>query len=185
MLFKLWIILNQIAIWLLVRKSDDEYVEPHYFNSDFGLVCSIHRTHPRTVWQIITNKGEVYCSGEQLFFDRELRPIPAHDLDAGVSLSTARGTDVVISARCLNVRAHMYTLDVIATPKMFFETATANGFISRIEAIGSTQVTVRHESVPVHDLVQRGPLDRLVEWLCSYHVRLAARHLQQVVKVAH
>lgn len=178
MLFKLWIILNQIIIWFTYRETDDEYVEPHYFDSDFGVVCSVRRSLPRTAWHLVTNRSELFCSAENLFFDSELRPVRTDELKAGAVLATSRGRDTVVSCRCLNVRTNMYSLDVIAAPQTFADMATANGFVTRMSVAGDTEIMVRQEGVPVRDLVQKGPIDRLIEWIASCHVRLAARHLQ-------
>ena len=175
---RLLIILSKFVGWLLERLSTrEDYVEPHYFQSDFGIAYSIRRCRPRKVWHIVTNRTELFCAGDHLFYNQDHHLIPASEMRVGDLIASVRGTDTVLAVKNLGIRAPMYAIEVIATPKAFIKASTANGLIGWTLVSGQSRIVMRNELMAVQQLVHRGPLNRLVEWLCLNHVRLAARHL--------
>ena len=121
---KLFLIsLIKIVLWILDsnhRKSNnienDVKKFTHSINtsfkSDYGQVTSLYRTVPYRLWEIKTNNKTLLCADKHIIILHNMKTIYTEDLTKGSLIQTDSGIEEVISVKNLNIKVHMYDLNV-------------------------------------------------------------------------
>jgi hypothetical protein len=141
MLIQLKIMLIKIALWVLDNRHRSKHEirgdvkkfthsEPHYFNSDFGIATTAVRTVPYAVWELITETKSLVCADRHRVIGGQQDVRYVEDIRPGDYIMTDRGQEEVLVCRPLNIRAHMFCLEIIAAPTVFKHLYLTNGILS-------------------------------------------------------
>lgn len=128
-------------LWLLDRNHrsanairDDlkefTHNESHYFASDFGIAVAAVRTVPYWAWELKTQTKTLVCADKHRVINEQQETVYVEDLVPGDIIVTTAGCERVVSCRNLNVRTHMFCLEIIAAPRAFDHLYLTNGILS-------------------------------------------------------
>lgn len=141
MLTRLKIKTIQALLWLIDRNhriahkiSDDvkvfTHTDHHYFNSDFGTATSAVRTVPYIAWELRTETKTLIAADKHRVINSDGKAVYVEDLKEGDLIATDNGHEKVVSCRNLNVRTHMFCLEIVAAPKEKAHLYLTNGILS-------------------------------------------------------
>jgi len=82
------------------------------FESDFGHVSKVFRTIPYEVWELKTTNHSLYGADKHRVINENHECIWMQDLKPGDKIKTDTGIEEVISSKSLNIRTHMYCIQV-------------------------------------------------------------------------
>lgn len=82
------------------------------FQSDFGRVTKLFRTIPYEVWELKTENHILHAADKHRVIDENHNAVWIQDLQPGSKIKTETGLEEVISVRSLNIRTHMYCMEV-------------------------------------------------------------------------
>lgn len=112
------------ALWLLdsdhrvkhdISFDDDKkftHVAEHDFRSDFGTVRRAFRTVPYEAWELRTPTKKLIGADKHRVIRADGSCAWLEDLCVGELIKTDSGLEPVVSCRSLNVRVHMYDIEV-------------------------------------------------------------------------
>ena len=126
MLYKFTIIIIKLLLWLLDSdhrnkeeiSMDDVKKFTHIidqdFKSDFGHVSKAFRTVPYEVWELKTETKSLYAADKHRIIKDDNSCVWIEDLKIGDVIKTNNGLEKVTKVRSLNIRTHMYCVQVEA-----------------------------------------------------------------------
>jgi hypothetical protein len=88
------------------------HVVPQNFKSDFGTVTQAFRTVPYELWELKTSSKTLYAADKHRVVRADHSCAWLEDLVVGDLIKTNVGLEAVISCRSLNIRTHMYCVQV-------------------------------------------------------------------------
>jgi hypothetical protein len=146
------------------------------FQSDFAPANNVFRTVPYDAWQIKTRNTELVAA------DKHLIQTPAglrwvQDLQVGDLISTKFGNEELILVKNLNVRTHMFDLEIDSEDHLYYcnnvlshNTTTAAGYLLWYAMFkpDSTILVAAHKYSGVQEIMQR---IRYAYELCPDHIR--------------
>ncbi len=112
------------ALWVLDRDhrsceeispTDDKkmtHIQNVDFKSDFGTASRAFRTVPYTAWELRTATKTLIGADKHRVIRANGHPVWMEDLVAGDMIKTDTGDEAVVSSKSLNVRTHMYCIEV-------------------------------------------------------------------------
>lgn len=123
-LYKFAIMIIKSLLWLL--DSNHRYKEEismddvkkfthiidHDFKSDFGHVSKAFRTVPYEVWELKTETKSLYAADKHRIIKDDDSCVWIEDLKIGDIIKTNTGLEKVTKVRSLNIRTHMYCVQV-------------------------------------------------------------------------
>ena len=131
-------VLIKSTLWLLdsdYRKSEVilndntkkfTHTQDGLFRSDFGNVSKVFRTVPYSVWQLTTDTHELLAADKHLIIKEEGVLCWLCDLKVGDKIKTDTGIETVLLLEDLNIRTHMYDLQVETDDHLYY----SNGILS-------------------------------------------------------
>jgi len=124
MINRLLIILIKAALWILdndhrnkneISANDVKkftHIQEHNFKSDFGTVHRAFRTVPYEVWELKTSTKTLYAADKHRVIREDHSCAWMMDLVPGDRIKTSDGVEEVVASRSLNIRTHMYCVEV-------------------------------------------------------------------------
>ena len=88
------------------------HIQETSFDSDFGHVDYLFRTVPYEVWELKTESKALIAADKHRVIDENHNVVWIEDLRVGDKLITDNGIEEVKLVRSLDVRTHMYCLEV-------------------------------------------------------------------------
>jgi len=97
-------------------SSDDikkfTHITDQNFQSDFGRVSQAFRTVPYQVWELKTNTKILLAADRHIIIKEDMDCVWLEELNIGDKIQTDSGIEEVISCKNLNIRTHMYCVNV-------------------------------------------------------------------------
>jgi hypothetical protein len=88
------------------------HINDHNFGSDFGNVSKVFRTIPYELWQLKTETKTLLAADKHRVINETGNEVWLEDLLPGNRIKTNSGIEEVISCKSLDVKTHMYCVQV-------------------------------------------------------------------------
>lgn len=120
------------------------HVQNKNFESDFGNVSKVFRTVPYDTWELKTNTKTLLAADKHLIIKSGNIPTWMQDIVVGDEILTSNGIEKVVSIRPLNIKVHMYDIQVDTKDHLYY----SNGILSHNTTCASGYLLWRAMFVP-------------------------------------
>lgn len=88
------------------------HVQEHNATSDFGTITNAFRTVPYQTWELITTSHQLIAADKHRVIRENGDCVWLEELKVGDTIRTSNGIEPVISIRNLNIKIHMFCIEV-------------------------------------------------------------------------